>query len=170
MTSTADEHLNDWLRDAHAMEQQSEKTLQGQADRLEHYPELRARIVEHLEETRGQQRMIDECLSRRGVSNSVMKDVGGKLTAFGQGLTGVVSSDEVVKGAMSGYVLENVEIASYTSLIAAADAVGDTATRSVCEQILEQEKAMAVWMLKHIPDVTKAFLARAETPGAEAKV
>jgi ferritin-like metal-binding protein YciE len=170
MTSTADEHLNDWLRDAHAMEQQSEKTLQGQAERLEHYPELRARIVEHIEETRGQQRMLDECLSRRGVSNSVIKDMSGKLTAFGQGLTGVFSSDEVVKGAMSGYVLENFEIVSYTSLIAAADAVGDTATRAVCEQILEQEKAMAVWMLHHVPDVTKAFLARAETPGAEAKV
>lgn len=170
MPSTADEHLNDWLRDAHAMEQQSEKTLQGQAERLEHYPELRARIEQHIEETRGQQRMIDECLSRRGVSNSVIKDIGGKLTAFGQAMTGAAASDEVVKGAMAGYVLENVEIASYTSLIAAAEAVGDTATRAVCEQILEQEKAMAVWMLHHLPGITQAFLARAETPGAEAKV
>lgn len=170
MPSTADEHLNDWLRDAHAMEQQSETTLKGQAERLEHYPELRARIVQHIEETRGQQRMLDECLSRRGISNSVIKDMGGKLTAFGQALTGAAASDEVVKGAMAGYVLENVEISSYVSLIAAAEAVGDTATRSVCEQILEQEKAMAAWMLDHLPEVTKAFLARVETPDATAKV
>lgn len=170
MTTTADEHLNDWLRDAHAMEQQAEKMLTAQAERLEHYPELRARIVQHIEETRWQQGMLDECLTRRGISNSVMKDLGGKLAAFGQAVGGMTTSDEVVKGAMAGYVFENLEIASYTSLIAAAAAVGDTATASACEQIIVQERAMAAWLLEHLPQVTQAFLARAEAPGVTAKV
>lgn len=170
MTTTADEHLNDWLRDAHAMEQQAEKMLNAQADRLEHYPELRARIVQHIEETRWQQSVLDECLTRRGISNSVMKDLGGKLAAFGQAVGGMTTSDEVVKGAMAGYVFENLEIASYTSLIAAAAAVGDTATASACEQIIVQERAMAAWLLEHLPQVTQAFLARAEAPGVTAKV
>lgn len=170
MTTTANEHLNDWLRDAHAMEQQAEKMLNAQAERLEHYPELRARIVQHIEETRWQQRMLDDCLTRRGISNSIIKDIGGKLAAFGQAVGGMTVSDEVVKGAMAGYVFEHFEIASYTSLIGAADAVGDTATRSACEQILAQEKAMAAWLHDHLPEVTKAFLIRSETPGATAKV
>src|SRR5690554_5885107 len=38
---SATDHLLDWLRDAHAMEQQAEKMLQGMAQRLEHYDELR---------------------------------------------------------------------------------------------------------------------------------
>lgn len=170
MTTTANEHLDDWLRDAHAMEQQAEKMLNSQAERLEHYPELRERIVKHIEETRWQQQMLQECLTRRGISNSIIKDIGGKLTAFGQAAGGMVVSDEVVKGAMAGYVFENFEIASYTSLIGAAEAVGDTATQSACEQILVQEKAMAAWLLEHIPAVTRAFLVRAETPGVSAKV
>ncbi|MDN4056764.1 DUF892 family protein [Massilia sp. YIM B02769] len=170
MTTTANEHLNDWLRDAHAMEQQADKMLNAQAERLEHYPELRARIVQHIEETRWQQQQLDAILARRGISNSVLKDLGGKLAAFGQAVGGMTTSDEVVKGAMAGYVFENLEIASYTSLIGAAKAVGDTATAAACEQILAQEKAMAAWLLEHLPQVTQAFLVRSETPGAEAKV
>lgn len=170
MTTTANDNLNDWLRDAHAMEQQAEKMLTAQAERLEHYPALRARIAQHIEETRWQQTMLDQCLTQRGINNSVVKDIGGKLMAFGQAVGGMTVSDEVVKGTMAGYVFENIEIATYTSLIAAAQAVGDAATQSACEQILVQEKAMAAWLLEHLPEVTQTFLARAETPGATAKV
>ena len=81
-----------------------------------------------------------------------------------------MTSDEVVKGAMAGYVFENLEIASYTSLIGAANAVGDTETATACEQILVQEKAMAAWLLDHLPQITAAFLARSATPGVDAKV
>jgi ferritin-like metal-binding protein YciE len=170
MTTTINDNLNDWLRDAHAMEQQADKMLNAQADRLEHYPDLRARIVQHIEETRWQTSMLEECLTRRGISNSVIKDLGGKLMAFGQAVGGMTVSDEVVKGAMAGYVFENIEIATYTTLIAAAKAAGDATTQSACEQIIVQEKAMAAWLLEHLPQVTQAFLARAETPGVEAKV
>nr|WP_314539473.1 DUF892 family protein [uncultured Massilia sp.] len=170
MTTTADENLNDWLRDAHAMEQQAEKMLKAQAERLEHYPALRERIVQHIEETRWQQGQLDEILGRRNISNSVVKDLGGKLMAMGQAIGGMTASDEVVKGAMAGYVFENIEIATYTTLIVAAQAVGDTATQAACEQIIVQEKAMAAWLLEHMPEVTQAFLARSATPGATAKV
>jgi len=134
MATTANEHLNDWLRDAHAMEQQAETMLTAQAERLEHYPELRARIVQHIEETRGQQSILAGILTRRGIENSVLKDLGGKLAAFGQGVGGMMTSDEVVKGAMAGYVFENLEIASYTALIAAAQQAGDATTQAACER------------------------------------
>ena len=170
MATAIDDNLNDWLRDAHAMEEQADKMLNAQADRLEHYPELRARIVQHIEETRWQRSVLDEILARRDISNSVVKDMGAKLMAFGQAVGGMTVSDEVVKGAMAGYVFENLEIATYTSLIAAAKAAGDSATAASCEQILAQEKAMAAWLLEHLPQVTQAFLTRSATPGVEAKV
>lgn len=44
--------------------------------------------------------------------------------AFGQAVGGSLMSDEVIKGAMAGYVFENMEVASYTVLIAAAKAAG----------------------------------------------
>lgn len=45
----------DWLRDAYAMEKQPETMLKAQASRLENYPDVRARIEQHLRETLGQQ-------------------------------------------------------------------------------------------------------------------
>lgn len=35
------ERLVQWLRDAHAMEEQAETILSGQIERLENYPEIR---------------------------------------------------------------------------------------------------------------------------------
>lgn len=163
------ENLLDWLRDAHAMEQQAEQMLKGQASRLEHYPKLKQRIEQHITETQQQRELLEGCISRLGGSPSVLKDLAGKAMAFGQAMGGMVFPDEVVKGAMAGYVFENVEIATYTVLIAAAETIGDHQTKAVCEQILPQEQAMAQWLLEHLPDVTQAFLARSATPGVEAK-
>lgn len=167
--ATPQENLLDWLRDAHAMEQQAEKMLKAQSERLENYPQLKARIDEHIEETLGQQQLIDECLRRLGGSASTLKDVGGKLMAFGQAVGGSLMSDEVIKGAMAGYVFENMEVASYTVLIAAAKAAGDAETQAACEKILPQEVAMAQWLLEHLPALTQAFLQRSEAPDTQAK-
>jgi len=163
------EHLLDWLRDAHAMEKQAETMLKGQSSRLKNYPDLKARIDQHLQETLGQQTAIEGCISRLGGSASVIKDIGGHLAAFGQAVGGMVMSDEVVKGSMAGYVFENIEIATYTVLIEAAIAAGDAETKKVCEDILVQEKAMAHWILQNLPSVTIAFLTRSEHGDASAK-
>ncbi|MFJ3366565.1 ferritin-like domain-containing protein [Pseudomonas sp. NPDC086251] len=167
--ATPQENLLDWLRDAHAMEQQAEKMLRAQSERLEHYPKLKARIDRHIEETLSQQALVDGCLKRLGGSSSTLKDMTGKLMAFGQAVGGSLMSDEVIKGAMAGYVFENVEIASYTVLIAAAEAAGDRETKAACETILPQEIAMAEWLLQHLPELTQAFIIRSADPELEAK-
>lgn len=167
--ATPQENLLDWLRDAHAMEQQAEKMLRAQSERLEHYPKLKARIDQHIDETLSQQQLVDGCLKRLGGSSSTIKDMTGKLMAFGQAVGGSLMSDEVIKGAMAGYVFENVEIASYTVLIAAAEAAGDMETKVACETILPQEIAMAEWLLQHLPELTEAFIIRSADPDLEAK-
>jgi ferritin-like metal-binding protein YciE len=151
------------------MEQQAEKMLRTQSERLEHYPKLKARIDQHIEETLGQQQLVEGCLKRLGGSSSTIKDIAGKLMAFGQAVGGSLMSDEVIKGAMAGYVFENVEIASYTVLIAAAEAAGDRETKAACETILPQEIAMAEWLLQHLPELTQAFITRSADPELEAK-
>ena len=168
-TQHANENLLDWLRDAHAMEQQAETMLSSQSERLEHYPELKARIDQHIQETRGQLERLEACIKRLDGSPSTIKDLGGKLMAMAQGAAGMVMGDEVVKGAMSAYVFEQMEIASYTILIAGAKAAGDMQTQQICEQNLQEEVAMAEWLLQHLPDITEAFLARSANPNTEAK-
>ncbi|WP_406706771.1 ferritin-like domain-containing protein [Sodalis sp.] len=167
----ADLHENylDWLRDAHAMEEQAETMLKKMAGRLEHYPVLETRIKQHIDETREQQRLVESIIKRYDSSSSTFKDVTAKMAAIGQAMGGMLASDEVVKGAISGYVFENLEIASYTSLIAAAKAVGDTDGERILTQILAQEKAMASWLLEHLPEVTQQFMMRSKAPHTEAR-
>lgn len=165
----ARERLVEWLRDAHAAEEQSEKMLGKFAGRIENYPALKEQIQRHIEETRGQARRLKSCLEKYGDSTSALKDTFGKMMAFAQGMSGVFVDDEIIKGSMAAYTFEHMEIASYRILIAAADAVGDVETRKICEQILEEEIAMATWLEDNLPEITQEYIARSETPGVTAK-
>lgn len=163
-----DDRLAQWLRDAHAMEMQALKMMEGQVERLENYPELRARIRQHIDETRGQADRLEACIGKRGKETSTLKDAAGRMMAMMQSMSGVFAGDEVVKGAMASYTFEHLEIASYRTLIAAAERVGDEETRRVCEENLKEEEAMAAWLADHLPATTQKYLER-EMAGVEAK-
>jgi ferritin-like metal-binding protein YciE len=167
--ASAEERLMEWLRDAHAAEQQAETMLTGMASRLENYPDLKARIEQHIRETQRQADLVRGCIERRGGSTSMIKDTGGKMMAFGQAMSGMFVGDEVMKGSIASYAFEAMEIASYRILITTAEHVGDQETARVCEQILQEEKAMADWLEQNLPNLTKNYLMREETPGATAK-
>lgn len=167
--ATVEDNLMDWLRDAHAMEEQAETMLSSMVDRIENYPQVRAKLQQHLEETRDQARRLEACIKRRGSDTSTTKDLVGKFTAMGQGLGGIFAGDEIIKGSMAGYTFEHMEIAAYTVLIAAAEAAGDEETARTCRAILGQEIAMARWLEENLPTVTREYLARGEAPGTTAK-
>ncbi len=163
-----EDRLLQWLRDAHAMEKQAETMLTAQASRIESYPDLKAKIEEHLAETRRQSDMLQSCIERRGGDTSTLKDLLGKFAAMGQGLGGAVMDDEVIKGSMASYTFEHMEIAAYQVLIATAEACSDLETAAVCQRILAEEMAMATWLSENLPSVTSKFLSLEET-GASAK-
>lgn len=163
------EHYHDWLRDAHAMEKQAESMLESMVSRIETYPDLRARIEQHVSETKNQIVVLEEILDRNDISRSVLKDSMSKMAALGQSIGGMFPSDEIVKGSISGYVFEQFEIACYTTLVAAAKKAGDTASVPALESILAEEQAMADWLIRHIPTTTEQFLLRSSASGVEAK-
>ncbi|MER9445743.1 DUF892 family protein [Mesorhizobium sp. M0340] len=158
-----------WLRDAHAMEEQAETMLNGQLSRIENYPELRERIRQHLDETKQQAARLKSCLDQMDEGSSMMKDAGGKLTAMAQSLSGVFAGDEVMKGSLASYTFEHMEIASYTILIAAARSLGETEVLRACEENLREEVAMADWLKSRLPSTAEQFLARAEADSDSAK-
>ena len=167
--ASAGQRLMEWLRDAHAMEQQAETMLSSLASRIENYPDVREKIEEHLEATRQQASMVESCIERRGGDTSTMKDLAGKFVAFGQGLSGAFVGDEIIKGAMASYTFEQMEIAAYRVLIAAADQVGDPETSAVCAKILREEEAMARWLQDNLAPLTQRYLVREEAPELEAQ-
>lgn len=169
MATKAEEHFMDWLRDAHAMEEHAERMLGTTASRMKNYPAFKARLEQHQQQTRQQASLIKGCIERRGGSTSTVKDLAGKVAATAQGLSGLFVSDEVVKALLGSYTFAQFEIASYRSLIAAAQTVGDVETQRVCQQILADEEALAGWLGEQIPLATQEFLARAAVPGTTAK-
>ncbi|WED44227.1 ferritin-like domain-containing protein [Legionella cardiaca] len=158
-----------WLRDAHAMEQQSEQMLKTQIFRLENYPRLKKHMKLHLEETIFQKEQLENCIKRLGSHSSVLKDFSAKLIGLGQMAGNMLACDEVIQGAIDSYVFENLEIASYTILITAAENADDLETKQVCQQILSQEKAMSAWLLENLTQLAKAFLVRSELAVETAK-
>lgn len=169
MTKTNQERLLEWLSDVHAMESEAETMLKGQAARLEHYPQLRQRIQQHVEETREQARLLEQRIEALGGSRSTIKDALGSMAASLHAAGNAMMSDEVVKGSGMSYAFEHLEIATYRAIIAAARKVGDAETEAVCRRILAQEEAMADWLAGHLDQVVLDYLARDETEGQTAK-
>ena len=122
--ATAEERLNEWLRDAHAAEEQAHSMLTGAAGHLDDYPEFKTRLHQHGELSERQAQLLKECLSTRGESTSLVKGLAGKVIALGQTVSGLVVGDEVVKAALAIATFTQMEVASYRILIAAAETVG----------------------------------------------
>ena len=154
------EHLLHWLRDAYAMEKQALEMCQRQSERIENYPELKARITQHIDETKGQIARLDRCFAILGETPSMVKDAMGWTMGNMQAAGGMLAADEIVKGSMASYVFENLEIASYTILIAAAEADNQPEIAKLCREILVQEQDMADWLKVHLPDTTMQYMQR----------
>jgi ferritin-like metal-binding protein YciE len=163
------ENLTAWLRDAYAMENQAIEILEKQADRLEHYPELRAKVRSHLDESQRQAERVARCLHQLGTDTSGLKTALGKMVGTAQQLSGLFASDEVLKSGIADYAFEHYEIASYKMLIAAAAEAGEDQVGHLLEENLREEEEMAAWLAWHLPEVTRQYLHR-QAAGQTAKV
>jgi ferritin-like metal-binding protein YciE len=159
------DNLTAWLRDAHAMENQAIEILEKQANRLEHYPELCAKVRTHLEETHSQAERVERCLHQLGTDTSTLKTAAGKMIRTAQQLSGLFASDEVLKSGIADYAFEHYEIASYKMLVAAAAEAGEHEVERSLEETLREEEAMAAWLSQHLREVTRQYLHR-EAAGA----
>jgi ferritin-like metal-binding protein YciE len=167
--ASAEERFMEWLRDAHAMEEQSEQMLESTGNRLENYPELRARFDAHRAVSKRHADRVRQCIERRGGSRSALKDTAAKLTAFAQGASGLFVGDEVVKAVLATSTFEQMKITSYEILNSAAKVVGDGEAQRVCEESMREEEEMAKWLEENIEPLTQTYLRREETPGVTAK-
>jgi ferritin-like metal-binding protein YciE len=156
------EHLVHWLCDADAMESQAVSLLETQASRLETYPEARAKIAAHLQETNSRRDVVEECLNTLSSDPSTLKDLTQKTIANVRGLFHSMSEDEVLKHALGGYSFEQFEAASYRMLAAAVREAGEPAIAATCERIQAEEEAMGDWLWEQMPIPAQEYLARSE--------
>jgi ferritin-like metal-binding protein YciE len=148
------------LRNQHAVENQAIELLERQVGRLENYPEMVARMREHLEETREQARRIDDLLAKLDTSASSLKDTGLSLLGNMMALGHSAAPDEVLKNTFANFAFENYEIASYKSLLSLAELAGRGADASLLKQSLQEEEGMASWIAEHIGPTTLRYVER----------
>jgi len=147
-----------WLNDAYGLEQQLTQVLEQHASGASDHPQIQARLQQHLEETRHHADMVQSCIQRLGSDTSKIKSGMATVTGAVQGMTTMAAKDDLIKNALADYSAEHLEIASYTSLISAAQALGDQETARICQQILQDEEAMQSWLAQQIPIITQEML------------
>jgi ferritin-like metal-binding protein YciE len=157
------------LRNAHAMEKQALAIMRPQVNRIENYPQVAARLEQHIAETEGQIARLDTLLDGLDESNSTLKDAAlsaaGTIAALGHSVAG----DEILKNSLANFAFENYEIAAYNSLITLAEAAGYSDALDALSQNLAEEEAMAKWLEDNLADVTLQF-AQLREAGGPAKV
>ena len=168
MADSPRENFIHWLRDAHAMEVGTLDDIEQLSKRIENYPQLKARIDQHIQETRGQEQRLKQLLEGMGEGTSALKETVTRIAGNVQAMVGTLFSDEVLKNAIASYAFEHFEIANYRALITTAEQIGDTRAVQVLQQNLREEEAMAQWLAENLPEITRQYL-RLEASGQGGK-
>src|SRR5215208_1751391 len=134
--------LVDALADAHAMEKQSLTTLEA-ALRVAGDPQLEALYRGHIVETRRHLKLLEARLEAYDASRSVLKDLGGRVSALALGAGVVAQKNTPAKLVAVAYGFENFEIASYELLRRLAQNARDAETVELCDRILVNERQAA---------------------------
>jgi len=135
--------LGTYLADAHAIEAQSIQLLESAVEHLEEQPDLRAAFAEHLEESRTQQKLLEQRLDAHGGKPSRLKDAALRFGAVNWGTFFAGHPDTSGKIAAFAYAVEFLEIGGYEHLLRVARRAGATETVSAVERIIAQERAAA---------------------------
>ncbi len=101
------------LKNAHAMETQALSIMKPQVKRIENYPDVAARLEQHIAETEGQITRIEEILSGLDEDHSKLKDMALSFTGTMAAMGHTVAGDEILKNSFANFAFENFEIAAY---------------------------------------------------------
>lgn len=179
-----DAKLVQYLNEAYGKERQLETTLR-QHLRMATRAAYKKRLQQHLDETREHARMVRSRIRDLGgraetvsapapqvVTETAarLQEVAQRGAAMAQGplhaLRGTRQEEKLLKNAKSEFSDEAEEIATYTSIEALADEVGDPETARLARHIRRQEERMASFLEKLISTLTRA-VAQAEIPRSE---
>jgi ferritin-like metal-binding protein YciE len=148
------------VENAHALEKEAIELMERQIERIEHYPEMRQILRQHVVETREQVRRLEGILEAFTTQRSVLKDVASKIMGTMAALVHAPAGDEILKDTFANHAFENYEIAAYKSLIAMAEAGGFVEHVPALQETLQEEQKTAKLVHDHIEAITLKYLAR----------
>lgn len=182
--NTGQQKLIQYLNEAYGTERRLEVALQAHS-KMATRPTYKKRLRDHLSETKQHARQVSQRIKQLGGTAEAidipgpdaLSDVAQTLAtgaqravALAQGpmhmLRGTGEEEKQLKNAKTEFASEAEEIATYSAIIALADALGDRQTVQLARSILRQEERMASFLQKEIPRMTTAVV-RAEVPRSE---
>jgi ferritin-like metal-binding protein YciE len=157
------------LRDACAMERHAEWLLRSHVAATTLYPEVNERIDADLTAALANQKALAGCMHRiegtdgsDAILSTLPDDVPGAIE------TGSIAqtAGELVRNLAILMAFKRYEIASYTALIAAAEASGFFETKFTCEGILNHQIDMADWLFDCLPSTGDTSTRRIRPSGS----
>lgn len=141
-TTPVEEQLVDYLKDAHAMEENVLNMLDSMIGNTQD-PEIRGMLEHHHEETEHQCQRLEGCLERYESNPSQTQEAVSKMGSALKGLVDSVRDEKAGKNARDAFATEALEIASYELLERWANRAGDAVVAQVARENREEEEAMA---------------------------
>jgi ferritin-like metal-binding protein YciE len=163
MAQTARDIFVVGLRNAHAMEIQARELMERQSERMDDYPEVKAKVAAHLQETNQQLKRLEQCLEACDESTSTLKDTAQSVAANAMAMAHSMTGDEILKNTFANNAFEHFEIAAYKSLLALCPAAGMDSARPQLQACLEEEERMAAWIDANVAKVTLEYLRHEQT-------
>jgi ferritin-like metal-binding protein YciE len=133
------------IDEAHALEQSVLRMLDGMIQTTDDL-EILDRLEQHKLETREHATTMRRRLEHHGAEPSVVRQAAGMLEALMKMPLDLVRGEKAGRNARDGYATEHLEIASYQLLRRVAERAGDEETAVACQEIIEQERAMAQFL------------------------
>ena len=140
--------LDSYLADAHAIEKQAISLLEA-GPKVVGNGEIARLFEQHRQETREQQRRVEERLEARGSSPSKIKDIGMRLVGLNVGGFFGAQPDTPAKLTGFAFAFEHLEVAAYEQLRRVAERAGDAETAQMATSIANQERAMGERLAQH---------------------
>ncbi|KAA2236499.1 DUF892 family protein [Salinarimonas soli] len=146
------------LVNTHAMEQQGLQQMEKQIGRLERYPDYRALLERHVATTKGQLTRLEAAMQAAGTSPSGFKETVTSIAGHIGAQVHAAFQDETLKNLYAGYAYQYEQIGAYRSLIAIAEAAGETAHVAGFRQSVQEEESAAQAVAAIIEPVTRRYV------------
>lgn len=166
---TLDEQLTKYLTDVHSIEVQALAQLE-RAPQIAGNEQLAAAFREHLEETRGQERLVREQLDERGADTSTLKDIAGRVGGWAMIAFARLNPDTPGKLTAHAFSYEHMELAAYELLARFAQRAGDRGVLELAETIAPQERAMGQRLAAAFDQAVEASLREKDADGIRSEL
>lgn len=155
------------LKNAHAALRQGRVLVDAQVKRLEQYPQLKARLAQHLAEKDAQLQRLETLLAQYGEKPSVLKDTAMAVAASAAGMASAAAADEIVKNSFATLAQAKYEAAGLETLIVVGEAAGEVAALRPLQQSLSESRSLASFIEENLRPTAIRFL-QLRTEGQQA--